>query len=110
MTLWTGTRKGGAVACGEARVPFRAGPGTPERIVVGIRPEDVEVTETPGDGAWPASVEVEEPLGAATLLTLRVGDEKLRALARPREWPERVWVRWPTEKTHAFDAATGRRL
>ncbi len=41
---------------------------------------------------------------------MRVGEEQARVLAEPAEWPESLWLRWPGERLHWFDAASGARL
>ena len=81
-----------------------------EELVVGIRPEDVEVKAEPLSGGVRAAVLLREPAGDRLLLTLGVGKESLRALTAPGEWPEDVWIRVPTEALHLFSAATGKRL
>jgi multiple sugar transport system ATP-binding protein len=111
MTVWRGRRENGQlVVPGGPSLPLPAGlPGGGE-LLAGIRPEDVEITAAPSPAAWEAQRELAEPLGATVLLTLRVGESRLRALAAPQEWPERLWVRWPPERIHWFDAATEARL
>jgi multiple sugar transport system ATP-binding protein len=111
MTVWRGSREGGGLAVpGGPRVPVPAGlPGGAE-LLAGIRPEDVEVGTTPSPDAWEAERELSEPLGATVLLTLRVGEGRLRALVSPQDWPERLWVRWPPDRIHWFDAASEARL
>ena len=79
-------------------------------ISIGIRPEDVEIRDAPFDGAWAVQVVVSEPLGAQTLLTLQAGGCLARALTPAREWPSRLWMRWPLRKLHWFDGLTGMRL
>jgi multiple sugar transport system ATP-binding protein len=119
MTVWSGRRDGdgllvppeeGAGHDGtlRLRMPSRLPGG--EALCAGIRPEDVEVAAEPLDGGWEARVELREPLGAHVLLTLRVGGTTARALVPPREWPERLFTRWPTERIHWFDASTEQRL
>jgi ABC-type sugar transport system ATPase subunit len=115
MTVWQGTRQTATVSLRGLEVPLPASwPGssvpTGTTIALGIRPEDVEVADHPIDGGLSAEVIVSEPMGATTLLSLRVGGEELRALTGPREWPERVWVRCASNRWHWFDGATGARL
>jgi multiple sugar transport system ATP-binding protein len=50
--------------------------------LLGVRPEDVRVA-APGDGAFPATVYVSEPLGGETVVDLQVGHTLLKALAPP---------------------------
>jgi multiple sugar transport system ATP-binding protein len=114
MTLWQGRVDSGEVALRGIRMPLpepiasRQEPGS--AITLGIRPEDVQVSDQPVAGGLSAERLIAESLGPASLLTLRVGEEELRALAAPREWPDRVWVQCPAERWHWFDGPTGIRL
>jgi ABC-type sugar transport system ATPase subunit len=110
MTLWRGRREGGELVCGGVRVPLPRDLDAAGELWVGIRPEHVELSAHPVDGGWPAMRTIEEPLGAKTLITLQVGEERARALADPDAWPEALWMRWPREHLHWFDAASGARL
>jgi ABC-type sugar transport system ATPase subunit len=110
MSLWRGRREGGAFVGRGVSV------SVPERLTargglwLGVRPEDVEVSESPAGEGWEARLELSEPTGDRTLLTLRVGEESLRALVPARGWSERLWVRLAAERLHWFDAETERRL
>lgn len=80
------------------------------RLWVGMRPEDVEVGSEPVQDAWESRVEVAEPTGDRLLLSLRLGEESLRALVPPRELGERVWARVAPGRLHWFDSQTELRL
>jgi len=110
MTIWAGTREGAELVAGSVRVPLPQGLGGGDRLAVGIRPEDVIVSDQPLRGGLEVSRRLAEPLGARTLLTLEAGGETARALAEPREWPERLWMAWPQDRLHWFDADTEARL
>jgi sn-glycerol 3-phosphate transport system ATP-binding protein len=110
MTVWRGRREGAVLGCRGVALPVPAGmPGGVE-LCVGIRPEDVEVSDSPLDGGWPARRAVVEAMGSRVLMTLEVGGETVRVLAEPREWSPSLWVRWPAGRLHWFDADSGRRL
>lgn len=81
--------------------------GAPAEIVLGIRPEDVEVVQAGAAGAIPARVGLVESLGAHTLITLESGPLKLRALVPSSPDSAEVGVRLPPERRHWFDAKTG---
>jgi ABC-type sugar transport system ATPase subunit len=109
MTVWPGRFENGSWTCDGLALP--PPPGAASRpVLFGIRPEDVEVRDVPFAGAWEAEVVFAEPLGGRTLLTLRSGRCSARALVPPREWPSRVWMLWPPEKSHWFDRETELRL
>jgi ABC-type sugar transport system ATPase subunit len=91
-----------------------AAPPVPDgtELVLGIRPEDVELLPAggapPGD-LIPAEVVLVESLGAHALLTLRAGGVVLRALAAPGAAQGPLAVRLPADRRHWFSAA-GQRL
>jgi ABC-type sugar transport system ATPase subunit len=82
-------------------------------LVLGIRPEDVEVVESGagrGSEVILVTVSLLESLGSHTLLTLRSGSLVLRALVSSEPTGTEVGVRLPAESRHWFDASTGRRV
>ncbi len=103
---------GSVLSLGEARVtlPRRAAAG---EVVFGIRPEDIRL-----DGAAPharAEVVAVEPLGAETILRLRlpgVATEVLVRAARtvPAKPGEQVPLAFDLEAAYLFEPASGRRL
>lgn len=113
MNLLRGRTEAGGFETEGVRVP-----GTPPKtspagaeIVLGIRPEDVEVVEERRgeSGGIPASVTLVESLGSQNLLTLRArgGSLVLRALAPAPPATTEVALKLPAEHRHWFDAATG---
>ena len=109
MSVLRGRRENGRFAGRGMSLVLPDGPAEGE-LAVGIRPEDVEVAAEALDGGLRATVLLREPAGDRLLLTLRVGEDSVRALAPPREWPETVWIRVRTEALHLFSASTGKRL
>ena len=58
----------------------------PEKTVVGIRPEDIQVfAAIPGSDALPAEVSVIEPLGGETIVDLLVGPDIIKAIVPPAQ-------------------------
>jgi multiple sugar transport system ATP-binding protein len=111
MTIWRGSRREKTLALRGFELPLPAAiGGESAELYVGIRPEDVELSEAVEGGSFRGVVELAEPLGDRTLLTLRIGDETLRALGPSRSWPEALSVRLPAEKLHWFDGVTERRI
>jgi ABC-type sugar transport system ATPase subunit len=110
MTVWRGRRDGATFQGPSVRVPLEDRLPGGDALCAGIRPEDVEVAEQPLAGGWEGALMLAEPIGDRTLLTIRVGEGSLRALAPSRSWPQALWVRVPQDRIHWFDAATGLRL
>jgi sn-glycerol 3-phosphate transport system ATP-binding protein len=96
---------GGAVVAGTAAPVL---PGAAEKLLLGIRPEDV----TLGDGGIPASVQSAEFLGADTVITFVLGSQVLtaRVPGKAALGPgASIRVGWRPENMHFFDAASGLR-
>jgi multiple sugar transport system ATP-binding protein len=81
------------------------------KLKFGIRPENITLAPTgAGDLAVPAEVSLLEPLGAETLVTLKIGAAEMvaRCAASFREAPgTRVQVHMNPQHLHLFDAASG---
>lgn len=81
-------------------------------VDLGIRPEDISVdrTATTVGTVVPATVVVTEPLGAETLVTLRIGGAEFVARARPDvslRAGDSVQAQLASDKLHLFDAESG---
>ncbi len=80
-----------------------------ERLILGVRPEDVEVTDSEADGLLAAEVYAEEPLGDRTIYDLRLGNTPFKVRMPPSSTfaqGSRVWLRINTERIHLFDPRT----
>jgi multiple sugar transport system ATP-binding protein len=83
-----------------------------ERLVAGIRPEDLRVLrDGDGDtGGVSAIVEASEPLGNEVLLYLRAGGQELTVRAAPHVLPrpgDRLALAVDPARVHYFDRSTG---
>ena len=81
-------------------------------VDLGIRPEDISVdrTTTSAGTSVSATVVVTEPLGAETLVTLRIGGTEFVARARPDvslRSGDSVQAQLASDKLHLFDASSG---
>jgi multiple sugar transport system ATP-binding protein len=79
-------------------------------IKFGIRPDDIVIG---GDNAVPAEVLVVEPTGAETLITARLGTQKIAISAKDRllvKPGDRLPIRLTSERAHLFDVEAGLRL
>jgi len=85
-------------------------------VVLGIRPEDVDIgagAPPPGWADVPAVVEVVEPLGADTLVFTTMSGRAITARVRPEVRPApgaQVTLRLNLGRAHLFEADTGRAL
>ena len=98
----------GQVTLGPLHLPV---PGGAASIVLGIRPEDMDIV-SPSLG-FPFGVRVIEPLGSHTLLTGHAGDALIRVMAEPDLRPAAgavLYLRPRTERIIWFDAASGAAL
>src|SRR3990170_8338384 len=86
---------------------------TEGEIVVGIRPEHIEVALSPAADAITAETIVLEPVGAHQLMTVRAGRETLKVtvptdlLVQPEQ---RVWLRMNPGRIRLMDARTGQAI
>jgi multiple sugar transport system ATP-binding protein len=82
-------------------------------VVLGVRPEDVQIV-APGTSAQAeATVDVIEPMGAETFLTLRTAAGSLTARVRPNEvvaHGQTLRLAFALDRLHLFDRATERAL
>jgi ABC-type sugar transport system ATPase subunit len=83
------------------------------RVTIGVRPEDVDVAESPVRGGDEARVSVVEPMGSETLVTLEYRAQRLVARVpadRHLEPGQSAWVRLPPDRVLIFDANGGQRI
>ena len=83
------------------------------RVILGIRPEDIQVSVALRDDWLAASVYVTELMGSETFVFLQVGRQKIiaRALGDFRaETDTLVWIECDMSKAHFFDPESGLRL
>jgi multiple sugar transport system ATP-binding protein len=92
----------------------RLAPTTLERLIAGVRPEDLRIATTTGSGtAIRAIVEASEPLGNEVLLYLRAGGQDVTARAEPHALArpgDRLSLTIDPERVHYFDRASGRSI
>jgi len=77
---------------------------------VGIRAEAIQLTEGSTTGSIPARIDVVEPLGSATLLTVEVGQQEIKVQVpadhRVKSGDE-VHLRLPPDSIRLYDPETG---
>ena len=84
-------------------------------IIIGFRPEHMLLSrERQANSVFQADVYVIEPMGSRIIVDLKAGDYLLKAVAPPTaEIPppgQKVWVGFPVERLHVFDAKTEKTL
>jgi len=91
-----------------------AGRASSDALVLGIRPQDVQVSLQSSNGP---SVQTEtfatEPLGDQTILDLKVGETLVKAVVVPdfpADMGTEIWISFPARKVHLFDKKTGKAL
>jgi multiple sugar transport system ATP-binding protein len=101
--------RGADIAIALSPAAARGLPAALSRVVIGVRPEDIEI----GTGPAAAMITVVEPTGHETLVGLRLGEQDLFARVAPdrRLRPgEAVRIDFRREKLHFFHPAGGDRL
>jgi len=117
MNLCDATLVDGAADLGGVRVPLPAALAARaagcSALRFGVRPENLRAVAAEGDISLPAEVQLLEPLGAETLVTLKVGQAEMVA-----RWPAqfreasgaRLFVHVNPAHLHLFDKTDGRAL
>ena len=83
------------------------------RVEVGVRPENVGVSDAPAPGYVEGRVRVVEPMGSETVVILDCAGERVTARTAPDLTPETgsaVWVVPDLARAVFFDTHTGRRI
>lgn len=83
MNFLSGTLAGDEIKLAGGTIPAPAGAPARGHVEVGVRAEAIKVTPNPQPGTVSGEVLVAEPLGAATLLTVQVGDFQLKVQDEP---------------------------
>jgi len=112
---WAALGAATGAATGATWRPVALGTGVQSSVVVGVRPEDVVIVDSPPSASlWPFAVEVIEMLGAERLIHGRVGTESVivrQEASRPAPRAgQQVSLQISPSKLHTFDARTGRRV
>lgn len=84
-----------------------------QKVLVGIRPNELRPVETGADFLMEGKVMVREPLGSETLIYVDIGGVEIIATASGRTPPalgETIQLSTPSEEIHVFDAATQKTL
>lgn len=82
-------------------------------VIVGIRPEHIEVAMSSAEGAIPASIVVLEPVGSHQLMTVRAGKELLKvtvAADADAQPGQPVWLRPNPARIRLMDADNGQAI
>jgi multiple sugar transport system ATP-binding protein len=77
-----------------------------ERVVLGIRAENMETLAQPADDAIPVEVMVVEPLGSQNLLTVEIGSNIIKVATHPTFLTgpgQTIWLRFPADKIRWVD-------
>jgi sn-glycerol 3-phosphate transport system ATP-binding protein len=89
-------------------------PGTPAGHILGIRPEHLDITPTPGEGGWTLTADTVELLGAERLVHARLGDEiltlRLDESVTPPQAGQSFHATPRADRLHWFDAQTQKRI
>ena len=111
MNLIEGATENGRFMVAGAAIAAVGG-GTRGGVVLGIRPEDLALTE-PGEGSFDAEVYASELTGESVLVTVEVAGRRIAAKAgrhTRKAIGEPVGIRVDPTHAYLFDAASGDRL
>ncbi|MCB8822234.1 ABC transporter ATP-binding protein [Microvirga rosea] len=82
-------------------------------VTLAIRPENISIVERPGPASLPAEVDIVQPTGSQTIISLSVKGHRITALI-PRfetSLPKKsIWIDFPADRLSFFDKGTGQRI
>jgi len=88
----------------------KAGHKSAGDLMMGVRPEAIEIRNEEAEGFRPVAVHIIEPLGAYDIVDIMVGGEMLRART-PSGYVSKpgvtVWAKLEQSQVHFFDATSG---
>ncbi len=101
--------------CGDTTIVVPPAAATRERVLLGIRPEHATLAELDTPESLTGEVFLVEPIGASTLLDIRLTDpaERVLRVSIPSDRPVpsgTVAIALPARYRHWFDLETGQRL
>ncbi|MEO8026779.1 MAG: TOBE domain-containing protein, partial [Bryobacteraceae bacterium] len=85
-------------------------PGLPEDVIVGVRPEDIDISATAQAGWHESRVYVTEEMGNESIVRLECGGCRVTIRTTPDvrlEEGSAAWFHLRSDKMHRFDAKTG---
>lgn len=83
------------------------------KLVLGIRPEHIMISEEKLPNGIKAKVEVIEPLGREYVLSISVKEKPITVLTelkKPIKPGQEIWIKFDKEKIHIFDKESEKRL
>jgi sn-glycerol 3-phosphate transport system ATP-binding protein len=87
-------------------------PAVGSKLTLGIRPEDIVITDDPDKGL-PSSVDLVEELGDRQVAYCQFGGKEF-SVVLPRGGPDtegsRIFLQFPPQLLHCFDPLTGKRI
>lgn len=84
-----------------------------ERVIVGVRPEDIVITTQESSAAIPVTASVIEPAGSLNWVDCDWNDQHVKGYSRLNENikpGDRAFMQFPIEKIMIFDEASNRKL
>jgi multiple sugar transport system ATP-binding protein len=82
-------------------------------LVIGVRPEDIDLAESPEGATFSTECLVTEPQGSHQIVAVEMDDKIMKIVAptKPRVAPgQRIHLAFREEKLHLFDRETGLRI
>ncbi|HSO70911.1 MAG TPA: ABC transporter ATP-binding protein [Arachnia sp.] len=110
MNFMDGTVDDGAIDIGGHRLTAPAHSPRTGSVRVGVRAEAIALVDAQGPNTVPAAVQVVEPLGASTLLTVEVGSHQLKVQVEPTATirpGDTVLLQFSESAIRLFDPETG---
>ena len=94
----------------QVRMPSKNSEKLPSAFVLGVRPEDVQPSET---GQYSGKIALTEPLGAETIIHIKSGDQEFLSLIpgmTSLRLGDEVKFKIAFDRLHFFDSESGNRI
>jgi multiple sugar transport system ATP-binding protein len=112
INLAPASRQNGLISVKDSNLEFPVPPNTqiPEDFLLGIRPEDIRLTE---DGQYAGRVVLTEPLGVETIVHIEAGQQTLLSLVpgvKTLQRDDEIRYDVIQDRLHFFDMKSGKRI
>jgi len=98
----------------ETDIPVPAGLQSADGpVTFAIRPENIAIVERPGPASLAAEVDIVQPTGSQTIISLSVKGHRITALIPRFETAlakKKVWIDFPADRLSFFDKRSGTRI
>jgi ABC-type sugar transport system ATPase subunit len=110
INMLSGRIEGGQFISGDGSIVFNTLVKNDQRVLVGIRPEQISL-DVKEEISFIGEVVLVEPMGASNLVSVSVGENEIKILSKEApHLQESIHISFPARDAHFFDSQSGLRL